>query len=76
MLKYNSNISGASLGFLCRGLCYMRGLPIELHSPLTNSTGLSTEAKLAKLELEWSICLCREHKRDTEHHFQKFPGIP
>ena len=30
---------------------------LKLHSPLTNSSGLSTEARRAKLELEWSTPL-------------------
>ena len=29
-------------------------MKIKLHSPLTNSSGSSTEAKQAELELEWS----------------------
>ena len=29
-------------------------MKIKLHSPLTNSSGFSTEAERAELELEWS----------------------
>ena len=30
-------------------------------------SGSSTEARQAELELEWSTCLCREHKPNTEN---------
>ena len=40
---------------------------LELHSPLSNSSGLSTEARRPELELELSTHLSREHKSNTEH---------
>ena len=40
---------------------------LELHSPLTNSSGLITEAGGAELELDWWTRLCREHKPKTDH---------
>ena len=62
--QFLPNKDGSGILDLGHYFCHVHRL--ELHSPLTNLSGSITEARRARLELEYST-LFRKHKPNTEH---------